>query len=104
MAISEAEVRSALGALVDPNTGKDYVSSRSVKGVKVSGSDVDVDLELGYPGRSQYEPLRREVVSALKKAGAANVQVSIDSFPQSAEPCGARSSRHSRRPARPTCR
>ena len=79
MAISEAEVRSALGALVDPNTGKDYVSSRSVKGVKVSGSDVDVDLELGYPGRSQYEPLRREVVSALKKAGAANVQVKVGS-------------------------
>jgi ATP-binding protein involved in chromosome partitioning len=79
MAISEAEVRSALGALVDPNTGKDYVSSRSVKGVKVSGSDVDVDLELGYPGKSQYEPLRREVVSALKKAGAANVQVKVAS-------------------------
>jgi ATP-binding protein involved in chromosome partitioning len=79
MAISEAEVRSALGALVDPNTGKDYVSSRSVKGVKVSGSDVDVDLELGYPGRSQYEPLRREVISALKKAGAANVQVKVGS-------------------------
>jgi len=77
MAISEAEVRSALGALVDPNTGKDYVSSRSVKGVKVSGSDVDVDLELGYPGKSQYEPLRREVVAALKQAGAANVQVKV---------------------------
>jgi len=79
MAISEAEVRSALGALVDPNTGKDYVSSRSVKGVKVSGSDVDVDLELGYPGKSQYEPLRREVVAALKQAGAANVQVKVGS-------------------------
>jgi len=79
MAISEAEVRSALGTLVDPNTGKDYVSSRSVKGVKVSGSDVDVDLELGYPGKSQYEPLRREVVAALKKAGAANVQVKVGS-------------------------
>jgi len=79
MAISEAEVRSALGALVDPNTGKDYVSSRSVKGVKVNGSDVDVDLELGYPGKSQHEPLRREVVAALKKAGAANVQVKVGS-------------------------
>jgi len=79
MAISEAEVRSALGALVDPNTGKDYVSSRSVKGVKVNGSDVEVDLELGYPGKSQYEPLRREVVAALKGAGAANVQVKVGS-------------------------
>jgi ATP-binding protein involved in chromosome partitioning len=77
MAISEAEVRSALGALVDPNTGKDYVSTRSVKGVRVSGSDVEVDLELGYPGKSQFEPIRREVTAALRKSGASGVRVSV---------------------------
>jgi ATP-binding protein involved in chromosome partitioning len=67
MAISEAEIRSTLGSLVDPNTGKDYVTTRSVKAVRVSGADVEVDLELGYPGRSQFEPIRREVTAALKK-------------------------------------
>jgi ATP-binding protein involved in chromosome partitioning len=77
MTISEAEVRGALGALIDPNTGKDYVTTRAVKGVRVSGADVEVDLELGYPGRSQFEPLRREVIAALKKAGAAGVQVKV---------------------------
>jgi ATP-binding protein involved in chromosome partitioning len=77
MAISEVEVRSALGALIDPNTGRDYVSSRSLKSVRVSGADVEVDLELGYPGKSQFEPLRREVVATLKKAGAGNVQVKV---------------------------
>jgi ATP-binding protein involved in chromosome partitioning len=66
-----------LGALIDPNTGKDYVTTRAVKGVRVSGADVEVDLELGYPGRSQFEPLRREVIAALKKAGAAGVQVKV---------------------------
>jgi len=77
MAISEQDVRSALSALVDPNTGKDYVSTRSVKGIRVSGADVEVDLELGYPGKTQFEPLRREVIAALKKAGAAGVQVKV---------------------------
>jgi ATP-binding protein involved in chromosome partitioning len=79
MALSEAEVRSVLGALVDPNTGKDYVSTRAVKAVKVTGADVEVDIELGYPGRSQFEPLRREVVAALKKAGAAGTVVRMTS-------------------------
>ena len=62
MAISEADVRAALGALVDPNTGKDYVSARSVKGVKLDGADVQVDIELGYPGKSQFDPIRRSMV------------------------------------------
>ena len=79
MALSEADVRSVLGALVDPNTGKDYVSTRAVKAVKVAGADVEVDIELGYPGRSQFEPLRRELVAALKKAGAAGAVVRMTS-------------------------
>ncbi|MDH4093240.1 MAG: iron-sulfur cluster carrier protein ApbC [Betaproteobacteria bacterium] len=79
MALSEADVRSALGALVDPNTGKDYVSARAVKAIKVTGADVEVDIELGYPGRSQFEPLRREVTAALKQAGAAGAVVRMAS-------------------------
>jgi ATP-binding protein involved in chromosome partitioning len=66
-----------LSNLVDPNTGKDYVSTRSVKGVKVAGADVQVEIELGYPGKSQFEPIRREVIAVLKQAGAANVSVSV---------------------------
>jgi ATP-binding protein involved in chromosome partitioning len=77
MAINEAEVRHTLGALIDPNTGKDYVSTRSLKGVRVSGGDVEVDLELGYPGKSQFEPIRREVTAALRKSGAAGVRVNV---------------------------
>jgi ATP-binding protein involved in chromosome partitioning len=77
MAISEADVRAALGALVDPNTGKDYVSARSVKSIKLDGADVQVDIELGYPGKSQFDPVRRSMIAALKQAGAANVTVRV---------------------------
>jgi ATP-binding protein involved in chromosome partitioning len=79
MSVNEATVQDALRKLVDPNTGKDYVSTRSARNVKISGTDVSLELELGYPGRSQHEPIRREVVQALKAAGAANVSVKVSS-------------------------
>jgi ATP-binding protein involved in chromosome partitioning len=40
---------------------------------------VQVDIELGYPGRTQFEPIRRDVAAALKQAGAGNVSVSVAS-------------------------
>ncbi len=77
MPLSDAEVRSVLATLVDPNTGKDYVSARAVKSIKVTGADVQVEVELGYPGKTQFEPIRREMIAALKKAGAASVGVAV---------------------------
>ena len=40
MSVSEAELRSALSRIVDPNTGKDLVSSDSVKNIRIDGRDV----------------------------------------------------------------
>ena len=79
MAISEAQVQAVLKQLVDPNTTKDFVATRSVKNIKLAGDDVSLDIELGYPGRSQFEPIRRQVVQALKQAGAAGVSVNLAS-------------------------
>ncbi len=77
MPVSESDVRSLLSKLVDPNTGKDYVSTRSVKSLKVAGADVQLEIELGYPGKSQFEPIKREVIAVLKKSGAGNVALSV---------------------------
>src|SRR5262249_61039452 len=63
----------------DPNTGKDFVATRSAKNIKLSGNDVSLDIELGYPGKSQHEPIRRQVIQALKGAGAGNVSVKVGS-------------------------
>jgi ATP-binding protein involved in chromosome partitioning len=79
MSVSESDVRALLSTLIDPNTGKDYVSTRSLKGLKVVGADVQLEIELGYPGKSQVEPIRREITAALKKSGAGNVAVSVAS-------------------------
>jgi ATP-binding protein involved in chromosome partitioning len=79
MSVTEASVQAALSRLVDPNTGKDYVSTRSARNIKVSGADVSLDIELGYPGKSQHDPIRREIVQALKGAGASSVTVKVSS-------------------------
>ena len=79
MSLSEAQVQNTLRTLVDPNTGKDFVATRSARNIKISGSDVTLDIELGYPGKSQQEPIRRQVIQALKTAGAANVAANVTS-------------------------
>jgi ATP-binding protein involved in chromosome partitioning len=79
MPLSEADVQAVLRQLVDPNTGKDFVSTRSARNVKLAGSDVALDIELGYPGKSQHEPIRRQVTQALKQAGAVQVTVNVSS-------------------------
>jgi ATP-binding protein involved in chromosome partitioning len=79
MSVSESSIQEALRKLVDPNTGKDYLATRSARNIKVSGADVSLDIELGYPGKSQHEPIRREVAQALKGAGAGSVEVKVSS-------------------------
>lgn len=79
MPLSESQVQSALRGLVDPNTGKDFVASRALRNLRLSGDDVSLEIELGYPGRSQHEPIRRQVIQALKAAGAASVAVKVSS-------------------------
>src|SRR3982075_3331967 len=79
MPISDSAVQAALRAIVDSNTGKDLLSTRSARNIKLAGNDVSLDIELGYPGKSQHEPLRRQVMQALKRAGAAGVTVNIAS-------------------------
>ena len=79
MSLSEADVRAILAKIVDPNTGKDFIASRAVKAVQVSGSAVSLEIELGYPGKSQFEPIRRQVLEALKAAGAPGASVTVRS-------------------------
>ncbi|MFA7665533.1 MAG: iron-sulfur cluster carrier protein ApbC [Burkholderiaceae bacterium] len=65
MSISEASARAALSQLVDPNTGKDLVSGGAVRNLRVDDGEVSVDIELGYPARSQIDLIRRLVGSKL---------------------------------------
>src|SRR5512145_986884 len=77
MAITVEQANEALKRVIDPNTGKDLVATRSARNVRVEGGDVSVDVELGYPAASQVDGIRRAVIDALKAAGAANVSANV---------------------------
>ncbi|MGX4642449.1 iron-sulfur cluster carrier protein ApbC [Massilia sp. SYSU DXS3249] len=78
MSITADDVKAALSKVIDPNTGKDFVSSKSVKNIQVDGGDVALDLELGYPAKSQIASLRAAVVNGVKTIpGVGNVSVSV---------------------------
>ena len=66
MAVTEQQIQDALKELTDPNTRKDYVTSKSAKNIKVDGDKVSLDVVLGYPAKSQIEPIRKEITAKLK--------------------------------------
>ena len=45
MALSESDVTDCLKSVVDPNTGKDFVSGKALKRVTVEGDRIGVDVE-----------------------------------------------------------
>jgi ATP-binding protein involved in chromosome partitioning len=80
MALSESTVTDALKAVVDPNTGRDFVSTKLVKNLKIDGGDVAFDIELGYPAKSQFASLRKALIAAVRALpGIENVSVNLSS-------------------------
>ncbi len=78
MAVVEQTVLEALKGVIDPNTGRDFVSSKAVKNLTVTDGDVAFDVTLGYPAKSQIPGFRKELIAAAKSVpGVANVSVNI---------------------------
>jgi len=71
-------VQKALQGVVDPNTGKDLMATKSAKNIKVDGADATLDVVLGYPAKSQIDLIRKAVIDAVRAIpGAGNVSVNM---------------------------
>jgi ATP-binding protein involved in chromosome partitioning len=66
VAQTEEQIRVALAQLIDPVTQRDYESSGDVKTVTLDGSDVSVEIVLGYPAKSLIDDVKRSITGALK--------------------------------------
>ncbi len=78
MSLTEQQIKTALAAAVDPNTGKDFVAGRAVKNIRIDGDDVSFDVELGYPARTQIDPIRKQVIAAVRALpGVGNVSANV---------------------------
>jgi ATP-binding protein involved in chromosome partitioning len=93
MALNEQTLLSALQAVIDPNTGKDFVTSKALKNLQIQGGDVSFDVVLGYPAKSQIAGFRKELIAAAKSVAgvenvSANITVNIKATPRCAAwPC-----------------
>ncbi|MGI4785459.1 MAG: P-loop NTPase, partial [Janthinobacterium lividum] len=78
MSVTVEQITEALRGVVDPNTERDLVSSKSVRNVRVDGGEVSLDVELGYPAKSQFDVIRKLVIGALRQVqGVENVSVQV---------------------------
>jgi ATP-binding protein involved in chromosome partitioning len=80
MPVTEQMLMDALKSVIDPNTGRDFVSAKAIKNVSLTGGDVAFDVELGYPAKSQIAGFRQALIAAAKTVpGVGNVSVNVTS-------------------------
>jgi ATP-binding protein involved in chromosome partitioning len=80
MSLTDTAVTEALRAVIDPNTGKDFVSTKQLRNLKVEAGDVSFDVELGYPAKSQIPGLRKALIAAVRALpGVENVSANLSS-------------------------
>jgi ATP-binding protein involved in chromosome partitioning len=80
MTLTELLIQSSLTLCIDPNTGRDFISSKSAKNIQITNNDVSVDIVLGYPAKSVLTSVKHLVENHLKTIeGIGNITVNIGS-------------------------
>ncbi|MGJ8619694.1 MAG: iron-sulfur cluster carrier protein ApbC [Methylophilaceae bacterium] len=80
MAITELLIQSTLKLCIDPNTGKDFITSKSVKNIQINDNDISLDIVLGYPANSVQDEIKSLVTNDLKAVdGVGNITVNVGS-------------------------
>jgi ATP-binding protein involved in chromosome partitioning len=78
MAVSELQVQTALKEVIDPNTQKDFMATKSAKNIKIDGGNVSLDVVLSYPAKSVEASIKQMVVDKIKTiAGVDKVNVNL---------------------------
>ncbi|GAA4330431.1 iron-sulfur cluster carrier protein ApbC [Variovorax defluvii] len=78
MTATNQALTEALKTVLDPNTGKDFVSTKALKNLQIHEGEVSFDIELGYPAKSQVPALRKALVTAARSVpGVENVSANI---------------------------
>jgi ATP-binding protein involved in chromosome partitioning len=88
MAITEADVQSALTNTTDPVSGKGYVAGKMLRNLQINGADVSFDIVLGYPAKSLHEQIREQLKAALRslpEIGSVSIEVQTKVVAHSAQ-------------------
>jgi ATP-binding protein involved in chromosome partitioning len=80
MSLSELQIQTALKEITDPNTGKDFIATKSAKNIRIDGQNVALDIVLGYPARTVAADIQKLVADKLKTLpGIGSVFVTVSS-------------------------
>lgn len=72
------QIASALRSVLDPNTGKDFLSTKALRNLEIIEGDVSFDIELSYPAESQHASVRKALIAAVRGVpGVNNVSIRI---------------------------
>ncbi|MBT8630542.1 iron-sulfur cluster carrier protein ApbC [Polynucleobacter paneuropaeus] len=78
MAVTVENVETVLRSIINPDSKIDLMSSGSIKNLSVSDNNIQLEVVLGYPAKSQFQAIQDLVVAALKKiADVKNIQVTV---------------------------
>ena len=65
--VTKDTIEEALSGIVDPHTGLDLVTGKSVNDCVVDNQNVSIELVLGYPAKGWHPNLKQEVVDVVSK-------------------------------------
>ncbi|VVG73854.1 ATP-binding protein [Pandoraea apista] len=73
-----AQINEVLRGIVDPDTGLDLIAGKYVKQVAAEHGHVGIQIEFGYPAKSQFEAMRARITDAVSQLpGVERVAVEI---------------------------
>lgn len=84
MNITNETVLEALKTAIDPHSGVDYVTQKSVHNIQITGADnakiINLDIQLGYPAASQHATIQNQITDTIKALpGVAEVNCNVSS-------------------------
>jgi ATP-binding protein involved in chromosome partitioning len=78
MTIDLDAYRATLAGVIDPTTEQDLVTSRALKSLRFEAGTVVIEVELGYPAKTQIAPITQAIAAAiahLPEASSARIDV-----------------------------
>ena len=88
MFFSELHIQTVLKQVIDPNTGQDFITSKSARNIRIDGNNVALDIVLGYPAKSvlgEIQTLAQDALKTIPGIGSAFVNVSSKIVPHSVQ-------------------
>lgn len=80
MTISEQQIQSVLKQIIDPATGRDYITRKEARNIQIEQNNVAIEIELGYPANSVKDAIRQRIVESLSAIpDIGRIQVTINS-------------------------